>query len=65
VPFTLSPAPADPNNGNCIIGPVTPHTNMIVGLGDGSIRTVAPSVSKTTWQNACNPMDGAPLGSDW
>jgi hypothetical protein len=38
---------------------------MQVGLGDGSARGVSGSVSVTTWTNACNPRDGAVLGSDW
>jgi prepilin-type N-terminal cleavage/methylation domain-containing protein len=42
------------------------HTGtMICGLGDGSARGVAPSVSLTTWTYACTPNDGNPLGSDW
>ena len=44
----------------------SPHTgSMLVALGDGSVRTVSPSVSVTTWKNACIPDDGNPLGSDW
>jgi prepilin-type N-terminal cleavage/methylation domain-containing protein len=38
---------------------------MVVGLGDGSVRSVAGSMSSTTWSNACTPNDGNPLGSDW
>jgi prepilin-type N-terminal cleavage/methylation domain-containing protein len=38
---------------------------MVVGIGDGSARTVAQSVSVTTWVRACTPNDGLPLGSDW
>jgi prepilin-type N-terminal cleavage/methylation domain-containing protein len=42
------------------------HTGgMVVGLGDGSTRTVNPSMSVTTWIYACTPNDGNPLGSDW
>lgn len=42
------------------------HPNVIeVGLGDGSTRAVANGVSAMTWLQACNPADGAPLGSDW
>ncbi|OWK41927.1 hypothetical protein FRUB_04005 [Fimbriiglobus ruber] len=37
----------------------------MVGLGDGSIRAVNNGVSTVTWMQACNPNDGAPLGSDW
>jgi len=62
--FQVQPAPANPP-GNCIIGPVTPHANMIVGLGDGSVRSVAATITKGTWTNACIPNDGAVLGSDW
>ncbi len=36
-----------------------------VGLGDGSVRLVNPSISAVTWQNAITPSDGNPLGSDW
>jgi type II secretory pathway pseudopilin PulG len=42
------------------------HTGgMVVGLGDGSARTVTGSISVDTWGHACIPNDGAPLGSDW
>jgi hypothetical protein len=36
-----------------------------VGLGDGSVRTVAPSISQTTWARAVIPNDGFTLDSDW
>jgi prepilin-type N-terminal cleavage/methylation domain-containing protein len=65
VPFTAEPAPVAENFGDCIIGPVTPHPLMVVGLGDGSARTIGLGISKTTWQNACLPSDGALLGPDW
>jgi prepilin-type N-terminal cleavage/methylation domain-containing protein len=46
--------------------PQTAHAGaIVVGLGDGSVRNVAPSVSLTTWRNACTPNDGNPLNSDW
>jgi prepilin-type N-terminal cleavage/methylation domain-containing protein len=38
---------------------------MCIGLGDASIRTVNNGVSLGTWQAACHPADGVPLGSDW
>ena len=41
------------------------HTAMQVGLGDGSVRGVSPSMNVSTWANACNPTDGNVLGSDW
>lgn len=38
---------------------------ILVTLGDGSVRQVAPSISQTTWQAALLPADGVPLGPDW
>jgi prepilin-type N-terminal cleavage/methylation domain-containing protein len=38
---------------------------MMVGLGDGSVRTVTQGVSFNTWYLACNPQDGLPMPSDW
>lgn len=38
---------------------------MQVGLGDASVRGVAASMSLTTWDRACRPADGNPLGNDW
>jgi hypothetical protein len=44
----------------------TPHPGgMLVGLGDGSVRAVAPTVSGTTWWAACTPAGGETLGNDW
>jgi prepilin-type N-terminal cleavage/methylation domain-containing protein len=44
----------------------TPHSGaLMVALGDGSVRAVSPSISWTTWNQVCNPSDGATLGSDW
>jgi len=39
--------------------------SMQIGLGDGSVRGVSENLSLATWQHACNPIDGIPLGSDW
>jgi prepilin-type N-terminal cleavage/methylation domain-containing protein len=42
------------------------HTgSMVVGLGDGSIRTVNSGISAATWVNACTPNDASVLGPDW
>ncbi|HEV3440233.1 MAG TPA: DUF1559 domain-containing protein [Gemmata sp.] len=44
----------------------SPHTGGInVAMGDGSVHTVSPSVSGTTWFAACTPNSGDILGSDW
>lgn len=36
-----------------------------VGMFDGSVRTVSPRVSPTTWNAAVQPNDSIPLSSDW
>jgi hypothetical protein len=38
---------------------------VLVGLGDGSARTVKNTISRPTWEHAIDPADGFPLGSDW
>jgi prepilin-type N-terminal cleavage/methylation domain-containing protein len=38
---------------------------IIVGLGDGSVRSVSQGVTQTTWGLAVDPADGGVLGSDW
>jgi prepilin-type N-terminal cleavage/methylation domain-containing protein len=44
----------------------TPHSGaLMVALGDGSVRPVSTGISWTTWNNACDPRDGNPLGPDW
>src|SRR5262249_10928993 len=61
IPFQTKPA-----NGECnFLVTQSPHETMVVGLGDGSVRTVSASISVLTWWQACNPKDGAVLGSDW
>jgi len=60
--FQIQPAPGacDPT----VLA--SPHTGvMLVGLGDGSVRTVSPGISSATWLNACIPDSGGVLGSDW
>jgi prepilin-type N-terminal cleavage/methylation domain-containing protein len=45
---------------------VTPHTAVIiVGLADGSVRSVASSISPVTWWAAMTPAGGEILGSSW
>jgi prepilin-type N-terminal cleavage/methylation domain-containing protein len=38
---------------------------ILVGLADGSVRALAPSISGATWWAAVTPSDGEVLGSDW
>jgi len=42
------------------------HTGVMnAGLGDGSVRQCAASISPLTWWLACTPADGNPLPSNW
>jgi prepilin-type N-terminal cleavage/methylation domain-containing protein len=44
----------------------TAHTaGIMVALGDGSVRSVHPSVSPTTWWAALTPANSDVLGDDW
>jgi prepilin-type N-terminal cleavage/methylation domain-containing protein len=62
IPFQLAP-PVGQCNFQAL---VSPHTGvMVAGLGDGSVRTVAASISTSTWYYACQPNDGNVLGNDW
>ena len=46
--------------------PITPHTGgIVVGLADGSVRMVSPSVSPGTWWSAMTPSNNDVLGGDW
>ena len=46
--------------------PSTSHTGaMVIGMADGSVRTISSGISQTTWYYACQPTDHRPLGSDW
>jgi prepilin-type N-terminal cleavage/methylation domain-containing protein len=38
---------------------------ILVGLGDGSVRTIQPSLTGATWWAACTPSGGEVLGPDW
>jgi prepilin-type N-terminal cleavage/methylation domain-containing protein len=55
------------NPANCDGGrPSTKHTGgIVVGMGDGSVRTVSRSISWQSWWAAMTPNQGDILGSDW
>ncbi len=62
--FQVQPTPflgnCDPTRAS------TPHAGGIqVGLADGSVRTLAPSMSPDTWWHAVTPWGGEPPDSDW
>ena len=62
--FQVQPSPF---LGNCDpTRAATAHVGGIqVGLVDGSVRTLAPSLSGATWAAAVTPRGGEVLGSDW
>ena len=43
----------------------TSHQSMQVALADGSVRSLSPAISGTTWWNACDPQSQNVLGPDW
>jgi prepilin-type N-terminal cleavage/methylation domain-containing protein len=45
--------------------PNTAHPVMMTLLMDASVRGTAGSISQATWNAACQPDDGVPLGNDW
>jgi prepilin-type N-terminal cleavage/methylation domain-containing protein len=62
--FQVQPTPflgnCDPTRAS------TPHAGgIVVGLADGSVRTLAPNMSGDTWWAAVTPRGGEVLGLDW
>ncbi len=62
IPFQIAP-PA--GSCNSAVTQSAHPGGMIVGVGDGSVRSVSPAMSVLTWAHACTPNDMNPLGSDW
>jgi hypothetical protein len=64
---TATPPQNMPTVANC--NPYIPQAmtsgSCIVGLGDGSVRTVSTTINPITWYRAIWPQDGLPMGSDW
>ena len=60
--FQIQPAP-----GNCdpTLAATAHPGGMLVGLADGSVRTLAPSMSGDLWWAAVTPSGGEVLDSDW
>jgi prepilin-type N-terminal cleavage/methylation domain-containing protein len=40
-------------------------SGILVGLADGSARSISSSISPLTWRQAAIPNDGSVLGNDW
>ena len=41
------------------------HPVLLIGLGDGSVRSVSNNISKSSWLAVCIPNSGQVPGSDW
>jgi prepilin-type processing-associated H-X9-DG protein len=55
--------PQIPNASNGGGGGNSSHSGfMNVGMGDGSVRSIAGQVSGSTWAGLCDPRDGNSLG---
>jgi type II secretory pathway pseudopilin PulG len=54
-----------PDNADITRAHAFTPAGIIVGMGDGSVRTVNPNVTPGTWAAAVDPADNAVLGSDW
>jgi hypothetical protein len=60
--FQVQPTPYE---GKCDpTRTATAHTAMVVGLADGSVRTLSPSMSGAAWWAAATPMGGEVLSLD-
>jgi prepilin-type processing-associated H-X9-DG protein len=60
--FESRPSPAQ---ASCYDPHAIHGGGLVVALADGSVRSVSPSVSATTWIRLQTPQDGQPLGNDW
>jgi hypothetical protein len=59
--------PSMPNfsgSGTCQT-PSTPYEAELVALGDGSVRSLNPTISHNTWYAINTPSSGDTLGPDW
>jgi hypothetical protein len=61
--FQLQPTAKDARNSPLMAQSFT--KNLLVGLGDGSVRDVSAAISAETWNRAVHPSDGNVLGDDW
>ncbi len=66
-PKTAAPPQNTPTIPNCNPYNVQAMTagGCLVGLCDGSVRSVSPAISSTTWYAVIWPNDGIVLGTDW
>ncbi len=63
--FQIAPTIKDCVLENSALPQSFTSSGILVGVGDGHVRSVSPSVTPATWNAAINVNDGLPLGSDW
>jgi hypothetical protein len=62
IPFQVRPTPEQCRQGVT----QSPHPSVtVVGLGDGSTRSVGVSISTPVWYRLCHPFDGNAVGAGW
>jgi len=56
-----------PDDASCVCYYLQSYSSggLQVGLGDGSVRSITPTISLTTWSFANHPSDGQPMPPDW
>jgi hypothetical protein len=57
--------PTDPNACDWTVPQAIHRAGLLVGLADGSVRTVGSRVSPETFWAAVTPAGGEVLGNDW
>ena len=65
--YELTVPQANPTQADCVKGlSQSMHPGVVlIALADGSVRTVATSITPTTWARALQPADGEKMGEDW
>jgi len=67
--INVTPLPPQPVVDVSSCDPTRPQSlsssGCVVTLCDGSVRLVSPSITPSTWVNACYPNDNQPMGPDW
>jgi prepilin-type N-terminal cleavage/methylation domain-containing protein len=65
--YTYTPFQVKPLATKCDIDAAQALTTsgVLVGMGDGAVRSVSSGISLSTWQAAGTPQSGDILGSDW
>jgi prepilin-type N-terminal cleavage/methylation domain-containing protein len=61
-PFQVTPSVTQCDSS---LAQATTSGGLLVALVDGSVRSVSPGISRSTWYAASTPNNGDTIGSDW